>query len=166
MSSAQHCNWLVSHVYRSVEPTQPRFLCMYSPAPTWLHCGGETRPVGGWGEEQDHHTLAQGCRLHTAQHTHIRYASKNVIKTVRSVCVARQRFPKNSVKRSVPFHGPFRYDGLPLQGFLATDADSINFAKNLVIPCPVAFIPSCRNFRDISPDLRPWRWWYITTCFV
>ena len=46
------------------------------------------------------------------------YASKNVIKTVRSVCVARrQHFPKNCVKRSVPFrstvlsnlfHGPLR----------------------------------------------------------
>ena len=39
---------------------------------------------------------------------------KNVLKTVRSVCVARrQRFPKNGVKRSVQFrsvsfHGPFR----------------------------------------------------------
>ena len=80
-----------------------------------------------------------------------------------SVCVAqRQRFPKNgvmvhSVPRSVPLHGPFRFDGLPLQGFLATDADLIHFAKNLAIPCPVALIPCCCNFRDISPGLRPWR---------
>ena len=57
---------------------------------------------------------------------------KNVIKTVRSVCVARgQRFPKNGIKRSIPFrsvplHGPFHFDGLPLPGFLATDPDSIN----------------------------------------
>ena len=94
---------------------------------------------------------------------------QNVIKTVRSVCVARrQHFPKNSVKRSVsfrstirsvPLHGPFRFNGLPHPGFLATDPDSINFAKNLAIPRPVALIPSCCNFRDILPGLRPWRWY-------
>ena len=87
---------------------------------------------------------------------------------------------KNVLKRSVPFvstvrsvsfrsvllRSPFRFDGLLLPAFLATDADLINFTKNLAIPCPVALIPSCRNFRDISPGLRPWWWWYITTCFV
>ena len=108
--------------------------------------------------------VASGCGC-----KEVRYASKNVIKTVRSVCVARrQRFPKKngvkrsrSVARSVPLHIPFCFDGLPLPGFLATDPDSINFAKNLAIPCPVALIPSCCNFRDISPGLRPWRWWYV-----
>ena len=58
------------------------------------------------------------------------------LKTVRSVCVAqRQRFPKNgvngsfrSVPRSVSLAGLFRFDSLPLQGFLATDANTINFA--------------------------------------
>ena len=104
------------------------------------------------------------------------------LKTVRSVCVARrQRFPKNGVKRYVPFRSTFRsvplqgrfrfiflprvaqvrtaavaFDSLPLPGFLATDPDSINLAKNLAIPRPVALIPSCFNFRDISPGLRPW----------
>ena len=97
-------------------------------------------------------------------HTYLRYASKNVLKMVRSVCVARrQRFPKNGVKWSVLFRStvrfvPFRRSSTP--GFLATGPDSINFAKNLVIPRRVALIPFCCNFRDISPD-RPWRWWYI-----
>ena len=83
----------------------------------------------------------------------------------------RQRFPKNGVYktvRSVQFHGPFRCTVRSVStvfGFLATDAVSINFAKNLAIPRPVALIPSCCNFRDISPGSRPWRWWYITTCF-
>ena len=40
------------------------------------------------------------------------------------------------------------FDGLPLPGFLATDPDSINLAKNLPIPRPVALIPFCSNFRD------------------
>ena len=96
---------------------------------------------------------------------------KNVLKMLRSICVARrQRFPKTGVKcsvpfhstvRSIPLHGPFCFDGLPLPGFLATDPDSINFAKNLAIPRPVALIPSCCNFCDISPSLWLWRWWYI-----
>ena len=118
---------------------------------------------------------------HTPLIPHPSYGTrlKNVLKIVRSVCVARrQRFP-NGVKRSVPFrstvrsitfrstvrsvplHGPFRFDGLPLPGFLVTDPDSINFTKNLAIPRSVALIPSCCNFRDISPGLRPWRWWYV-----
>ena len=89
------------------------------------------------------------------------YASKNFLKTVHSVCVARrQHFPKNGVKRfvphSVPLHCPFCFDGLPFPVFLATDPDSINLAKNLAIPRPVALIPSYYNFCDM----------YITTCFV
>ena len=101
---------------------------------------------------------------------HIIYGTrlKNVLKTVRSVCVARrQRFPKNGVKRSgpfrstvrfVPLHGPlhsvarsvpFRF--FSTQGFLATEPDSINFAKKLAKPRPVALIPPAAIFAIYRP---------------
>ena len=84
----------------------------------------------------------------------------------------KQSVPFRSTVRFVPFyvplHGRFHFihdldytlprvvqvrtvavafDGLPLPDFLATDPDSINLAKNLAIPRPVAFIPSCFNFQ-------------------
>ena len=49
------------------------------------------------------------------------------------------------------------FDGLPLAGFLATGPDSINFAKNLAIPRPVALIPSCCNLPPASCNrCTPW----------
>ena len=110
----------------------------------------------------------------------LRYASKYCFKMVRSVCVAqRQRFPKNGVKesvtfhstlRSVPLHGRFRFifslshhvtscspRPSPNRGCRLRQSSTAGLSYNR--PRHDKFlIPSCFNFHDISPGLRPWRW--------
>ena len=86
----------------------------------------------------------------------IRYVSKKCSNNGQAVALHGDSvFLKTAYRtvRSDPFHYPCHF--VPFRrSFLATDPNSMNFAKNLAIPCPVALIPSCCNFRDISPDLR------------
>ena len=88
----------------------------------------------------------------------LRYASKKCSKNgpFRLRCTATAFSLKRSVLfRStvcfVPLRGQFRFDCFPLQGFLATDPDSINFAKNLAKPRPVALIPPAAIFAIYRP---------------